>query len=446
MKTLQAKKELLNQSFIILTFLLSTFPLLTFGLRSILLIFWVLAGTLCFYFVERVYPRFEKNLSKKNYLIISILPFMVLVISMIYTENLDVGLKRLIQMLPLFIFPIIFYLNSDKFDKNLIRKIIWIFSISVILLVLCQITLSVINLDYLLADLTKQEIIRNNLSNYETISKEVVNKIKIRRFRNFVLDVSNTHFTYQGLWIVFSILFVSRELLRLIKQGKKLAYLLIPCVFFMLIWILMMSTKMPLIAMIIAFFSVLFILSRLTLMKKIVLIFITLILLFSSYLIITPLRIRFDEVVETKFEFPTDGNDIENYNSINVRNGIYFCAANLIEKNSIFGVGVGDSQEELNNCYKEEIGAKIYTWTDYNTHNQFLFFFLSTGLIGLLFFMLSIYINLKKAIITKNQIYLYFIIIICLISLTENIFSRSDGVMFFAFFANLFLFNLNNVE
>lgn len=203
----------------------------------------------------------------------------------------------------------------------------------------------------------------------------------------------------------------------------------------------MMSTKMPLIAMIIAFFSVLFIFIKINLVKKIVTIFIIMFLLLASYFIFTPLRIRFDEIVQTKFELPTDGNDIENYNSINVRNGIYFCAANLIEKNLFFGVGIGDSQEELNNCYNDEIGAKIYTWTDYNTHNQFLFFFLSAGLIGLLFFILSIYIHLKEAVLAKSQTYLYFIIIIILISLSENLFSRSDGVMFFAFFSGLFLFN-----
>ena len=107
----------------------------------------------------------------------------------------------------------------------------------------------------------------------------------------------------------------------------------------------------------------------------------------------------------------------------------------------MLGVGVGDSQSELNKCYENKIGAKIYKWMDYNTHNQYLFFLVSTGIGGLLLFLISIYIHLKKSITSRQAMYFYFSIIIILISMTENILVRSDGLMFYAFFGNLFLFN-----
>src|SRR5690606_17237460 len=86
------------------------------------------------------------------------------------------------------------------------------------------------------------------------------------------------------------------------------------------------------------------------------------------YTFVTPIKIRVDEIIKTKFELPTEGKNIETYNSINVRNGIYYCSYNVLKNNILTGVGIGDVQNELNSCYNSEIGAKIYTWTDYNSH------------------------------------------------------------------------------
>ena len=51
----------------------------------------------------------------------------------------------------------------------------------------------------------------------------------------------------------------------------------------------------------------------------------------------------------------------------------------------MFGVGVGDVQNEMNDCYHNKIGSKVYLWNDYNTHNQFLFFFAAVGVLGIVF-------------------------------------------------------------
>src|SRR5690606_7059638 len=143
----------------------------------------------------------------------------------------------------------------------------------------------------------------------------------------------------------------------------------------------------------------------------------------------------------TKFELPTDGDKIESYNSINVRNGIYFCAIDKFQNNRIYGVGIGDVQHELNDCYKSKIGAKIYTWESYNSHNQFLFYLLSAGIIGGGIFIMTIIFQLFISFKRKDITYFFLIAFTTLICFTENLFVRSDGVIFYAFFSGLLMFN-----
>lgn len=444
MLNIKVNKNILSQIFIWMTFILTTFPIMTFGLRSVAIIVWTLLGVLCSLQNKKLFK--EKSKQKKILLLISISPFVYLTLSLLYTQNLDLGIKRLVQMLPLFAFPVIFYLNREKFDWTKLKKILWIFSISVLALVLFEIIYSIFKLDYLLADLTEKELISNNLSNYKMLDEDVVNKIKTRRFRNFILELTSSHFTYQGLWIVFSIFFIGQQAFRFIKTKKVLSFVLLFSALIMVIWMFLISARMPILTMLLSSFAVILALKKIKTKTVMIIVTSSIISLMSAYFIFTPLQVRVNEIFQAKFELPTSGDDIENYSSINVRNGIYFCAYNVIRDNIWFGTGVGDSQQELNTCYQDKIGAKIYTWTDYNTHNQFLFFLLSSGIPGVLLFMLLIYTHFKKALQSKNQIYLYFVLIFCLISLTENLLSRSDGVMFFAFFSGLFLFNLKQSE
>ena len=113
MKAIKKNKQTFKEAFIWCTFILAVFPILTFGLRSVFTILWSLLGITC-YFSNK-----EKNQSQNNKwlqlsIIVFIAPFLYLLLSLIYSENLDAGLNRLIQMLPLIVYPVIFYLNTEK--------------------------------------------------------------------------------------------------------------------------------------------------------------------------------------------------------------------------------------------------------------------------------------------------------------------------------------------
>lgn len=440
---IKVSKSGLNKWFIWVTYILALFPILTFGLRSVALAIWSLLGLLNFIINNTAKSQAKKNL---RYLVIGIAPFVFLVFSLFYSDNYDWGVRRLIQMLPLLIFPIIFYLNRDVIDKAFKDKILWCFSISVMILVFYQMGYTVYNLDFFLGDLTETEIIRNRLSSQDVLNQDVVSGIKTRRYRSALLDITDTHFTYQGLWVIFCVFFMINKAFRFIKRKNIKGYLLLVVSMLLIAWLFMISSRMPILAMFVATFYVLFVIRKIKMKHRIALFGACTSFLVLAYFVFTPLRVRVNEIINTKFDFPSETKTEYNYDSINVRHGIYACAAHIVKENPWFGVGVGDSQDVLNACYNDKIGAKIYTWMDYNTHNQYLFFAVASGMFSLLFYLLFLYLQHKEALKYKNVLYLYFIIVVALISLTENILSRSDGVMFFTFFSSLFLFNNRDIK
>lgn len=148
---------------------------------------------------------------------------------------------------------------------------------------------------------------------------------------------------------------------------------------------------------------------------------------------------RVKEIIDTKLELPT----VENFNSVNIRVGIYSCTFDLLKENWLLGVTPGDLQEEMNSCYDSK-GMPFISERNYNTHNEFFNQWLSFGIIGpfLLIFMFSI--ALYKAVSTRNFLFIGFLVICIMTCLTENLYERYHGTMFFSFFYSFFMFMVVN--
>ncbi|MGB0879394.1 MAG: phage head spike fiber domain-containing protein [Polaribacter sp.] len=70
-----------------------------------------------------------------------------------------------------------------------------------------------------------------------------------------------------------------------------------------------------------------------------------------------------------------------------------------------------------------------------NTHNNYLYFLMATGILGLLLFLITILYLFKISLKSRNILQLSFCIIITLNFLTENILSRHWGLLFISFMA-----------
>lgn len=418
--------------FLLATYLLGCFPILTFATRSILIIVWSLLGIFVF-FVN------QKNYKFKNDIWIFVLPFLILIFSILYTANTQHGMSSLIKMVSFIIFPFIFYLNSEFFSTKQIYKILYFFVFSVFIIITYQSIQVILNYTFITDNITLLEIKSNGFSALNEISENKIDQIKIRRFRSFIIEISNTHTTYLGLWICFSIFFLGSELKK-IKQNS-LKSLIIVLIIILIFWLYLISARMPLLSLLISSLLTVIIFSDFSRIKLLKFGLILFAFLIAGLSFNNPISIRVKEYYDTGLTLLEPNSNMSAFNSSNVRNGIYYCDLKLIKKSPFFGVGVGDIQDELNKCYSEELGAKVYSWQQYNTHNQYAFFWISSGVIGFLLFVLLIYHLFKKAIKNKNFLFFYFICLTSLIFFTESLLERSDGLIFFSFFTSILYFN-----
>jgi O-antigen ligase len=115
----------------------------------------------------------------------------------------------------------------------------------------------------------------------------------------------------------------------------------------------------------------------------------------------------------------------------------------LIQQSPFIGYGSGAEINILKDKYFENKFYKSYL-VELNAHSQYLSFLIRAGIPGLLLFLYVLYYGFANAIKRKDFIFLSFIIIITIVSISENILNLNKGVFFYAFFYPLFLLAASN--
>ncbi len=144
---------------------------------------------------------------------------------------------------------------------------------------------------------------------------------------------------------------------------------------------------------------------------------------------------RFEELYRVNLDYE-EGQALS---SSELRLGIWNCAIETTFDNWIFGVGTGNTRAALEACYEEYDQVEFFDG-EYNTHNQFIHFWLASGIAGLLIILLFFSYMLLTAMRLNSRTLVLFLLFFILISLTENYFSRQFGMMFFSLFAANLLF------
>ena len=111
----------------------------------------------------------------------------------------------------------------------------------------------------------------------------------------------------------------------------------------------------------------------------------------------------------------------------------------------LFGYGQGDTRHYLNYYFfTYNLGPNWYE--NYNVHNQFIHLFVMYGFFVLLFFIAYLIYSFRSAILKKDALQFYFLLLTCFVFIFEVVLVRNKGIIFFYFFNTLFLFNTNNLE
>lgn len=406
-------KTYINKLWYFFIYILALFPLLPRGIESVLMISLFLSSLLLYLLGEKY--ETPKKVIIKVIILSSI--FILYVVGLFYSENLKVGLKFVIRVLPIVVFPLIFGIfRRGKLKTKHVRNILNLYVSSIFVgLIFIHIYL----------------FFSTNFKSFTSWE-----------YRNAFEALTDVHGTYYSIWISFGVLILFLKLLKTIHTRKlQLSFLIISVIVYFIYWQIVIGARLPLfISIILLIVSILFNVKK----RRFILMSISLLVgIVIGITILKPAYLKkVTELITYDLSLPKGDYQIENrkITSEQIRNGIYYCSFKLIKKSWIFGYGIGDVDDKLQNCYRQDIDSNVYQLFNYNTHNQYIHFLLSSGIIGLFLFIISLVLPLYISYRTSNHLYLLFSFLIIISLFTENVLSRHDGILFYSFFNAIFAF------
>ena len=400
------KQYLKDKNFSVINFvfiLFALFPLLPFRIKGLPVFIFV-----CFSFF--VFKKKEKRF-EFIYLINSLL-FIIYVITLLYSDNIKIGLSLLETTVSLMVIPLSFILYSGykKTAKTILREEHIFKKIFIVSSFILSILIFIISFQY---------------------GDYISNKIVLSKF----LSRLNIGFLWMKEHPIYLSIYLSLSLLIIVSvfKNSKLKVVLLIIGLFQFFILMLLSRKGVIISFLISA-VVLFLMTQKR--KKKGLLFILFFFLISGFLVFkfTPDTIkRFKEVFDAK-----SYHKIEKKSSTSVRYGVYKCALEKISESWIFGYGIGDVQSELKNCYKSK--SKVLVSENLNSHNQYLGILLSVGILGLIIFIIPLIINLKLFYISKDYFAFCTLLMFIIFMFFENILDRQSGVILFSFLLNFYTF------
>ena len=394
--------NLFNLSFV----LIAAFPLTGVKFSSYVVGIWILVS-LFLVFKEKTY----KNIfQEKKALILLTSYYLLNVFSfLIFRNNINEATKILETKALFILFPLFVFLTKDFFCKNIIKAVSYSFAISNVIIAL--------------------------LVWYEILDIGMFKLLKIDSYYNPIIrrvfsDITSIHSPYLGMLFSFSSMILIDQ--TFVKKTKNIIFktLSILGVLLLLFSTLLFSARMAIIAFTIS--AVYYFLKKLP-KRKVIYSLIGFISILFIVSFLNPIQRRIKEINEISFSIPK-----ENMKShqVNFRLAIYDSSIKVLKENWLLGVGLGNTQIALNN-YLRKIKYNNYddfNKVSYNTHNQYLNELVTHGIFGLIIFILPMICFFKIG----TDMYKVFLIIIFLSLLTENLFERQIGVMFFTLFNALF--------
>ncbi len=127
------------------------------------------------------------------------------------------------------------------------------------------------------------------------------------------------------------------------------------------------------------------------------------------------------------------------------RNIIWNCATTIIGEGDAFNSGIGfkNTNKKLMNCYENtitDVSTKEYFLEKkFNSHNQYLDFYISAGALGALLFIVVLMVLLVNY--RKHFFATALLVTIVLIGLIEHYFHRQIGAYYFAYILMILLIN-----
>lgn len=124
--------------------------------------------------------------------------------------------------------------------------------------------------------------------------------------------------------------------------------------------------------------------------------------------------------------------------SLGQRREYWAVSWHMIKKAWLFGSGTGDNSAKMQDGY-QETNSKLSPDLWFHPHNQFLSFWLSFGVLGLLFFLFVLFYPPLSFGAFRNPIYWFFFLSVFFSFFVEDLLETQSGVTYFTFFNAFFL-------
>jgi len=371
--------------------------------------------------------------------------FILVVFTLLYSSNFDIGIKRVSRGINLLVFPLLFLYILPSFT---VKKRNFIFDIFIgvhVFLIFFLILKSLEGIDKVGFRGVNNEWVTN-------ISEEGFFKIlkiffdmSFARSRYFINENQITtffiHKAYLSMgfvWCVF--LMIDRLFFVKIKTFKRILFsVLLPLFVIAIIYF----TSIPNIIALCVLLPVFVFFKIRNFRKRIVYIFVTVISIISLF--------QVDVIKDRIFDDARLKNDItevkdllqtlidnKSYENTNIRLEVWKCSFNQIRKNIWFGHGIGDEEEMLLSCYKS-INCEDCIEQQLNTHNYFASLLLVGGILTLIMFLIALGYMLKIGVVAKNYLFVVLVLLIGINLLSENLLVRMHGVLFYVLFSGILL-------
>jgi O-antigen ligase len=334
---------------------------------------------------------------------------------LLYSDNIQNGTLLIFRRLSLLVFPLILFSPGIEIKKRT-KTLLQIFTIGTVLyLLIC----------YGYAFFRSITIHDGNWSFNP--------RVPDYEWTNYFLGTDftiNQHPSYIAMYVIISI-FIAFELYSDKSLRKMIRILWLFSAIFLIISVYYLSSRAAYLAVLVLLPLYLILklgkkgLNLLTIGSVVV------VLLIFSYVFFTNQRVKY-------FFNDPEKSTIGQKLSMDFRIPIWKSALSVIQQNVIFGVGIGDSCDELKKEFKNSGYTEGY-YENLNAHNQYLEVLLGSGIIGCLIFISILGLISYIAIRDKNLLYGLFILMMLIFFMFESILNRIAGVTFFSLFSFLLL-------
>jgi O-antigen ligase len=370
-------------------------------------------GVACLYFVFRVFLT-KQFVPKGNYLWALFLGsvFLLYLFSVPFTppEFRKIVWHQCEHRVAYFLMPFLFAIVSPRFRDVIMGEIMYF-------VYGCFIACTVANADIMYHYFfVKGDHILNHVA-----------------YRTMIHAVTDIHPTYLSMYLCFSIC--------ILLLASKLAIRVHPAIintllFFLFIFLLALGAKTPIIALVLVMIH--FVWAHRKNLYAYKWLFIGMpVALIAAWIFIPFLGQRLSEMTQL---FNKGGNKNIVDNSVAARQMIWSMDIDLLKQYWLTGLGpanINTAVEQQSYIHSLSSGVSVLY---HDPHNEYFYEWISFGIVGIGLLVLTLFVQFRQAIRSKDHLYLYLLIILCATFLTESVLSLQRGVLFYAVFAGLMYF------